>query len=419
MVQKVLIIGQGYVGLPLAMRAVEVGFQVHGIDVDARRIDSLRNGNSYVEDIPSEKIQNALKSGRFHPEEDYSNANDFDFAIITVPTPLLNGVPDLSFVEQAGKFLAPFINEGCTIILESTTYPGTTENLLVPILELQSSLRAGIDFYIGYSPERIDPGNKTWNIVNTPKVIAGLNQESLNRVKNFYDQLVTKTIPVSGLKEAELSKLLENTFRHVNIALVNEFAVFARKLGVDIQQVVEAASSKPFGFMKFTPGPGVGGHCLPVDPSYLSWQVFEEFGESFRFIELANDINDQMPFHVVERIEKILQNNSKTLQKSKILILGIAYKQNSGDIRNAPSVAVLDQLNRKGAFVSGLDPHVADSNWPQNLNRVTAESLILSDFDLAVILTHHDDLDLKYFEAAEIPVLDTHGLIEGRNFMKL
>ena len=273
MSDKLVIVGQGYVGLPIAMRAIDVGFDVVGLDLDDRKVARLQNGDSYVEDVSKAVLDAALASGRYTASSDYEDASGFDFAIITVPTPLRETLPDLSFIEESAAALAPFITPGATVVLESTTYPGTTEQLMVPILEHASGLEAGVDFHVGYSPERIDPGNSTYNFVNTPKVAAGINAGSADAVCALYERLVDRVVRVSTTKEAELTKLLENTFRHVNIALVNELAIFARELGIDVWEAIDAAATKPFGFMKFTPGPGVGGHCLPVDPSYLSWQV--------------------------------------------------------------------------------------------------------------------------------------------------
>jgi UDP-N-acetyl-D-glucosamine dehydrogenase len=286
---KVAIIGQGYVGLPIAMRASELGFGVVGYDTDSRRIDALRSGRSYVEDVPDERVASALEAG-YWPTRDPLDLRAFDVAIVTVPTPLRDGAPDLSFIEAAGRDLGQRLSPGALVVLESTTYPGTTEELLLPILE-ESGLRGGEDFFLGYSPERIDPGNEQWNLVTTPKVVSGIDSASLRLVEAFYGALVDKVVPVGSTGEAELVKLLENTFRHVNIALVNELAVFARELGVDIWSAIDATSTKPFGFMRFTPGPGVGGHCLPIDPSYLAWRVERSLGHRFRFVELANDVN--------------------------------------------------------------------------------------------------------------------------------
>ncbi|MBC7597234.1 MAG: nucleotide sugar dehydrogenase, partial [Kineosporiaceae bacterium] len=320
--KKAVIVGQGYVGLPVAMRAVEVGYDVVGIDLDERRIQSLRDGVSFVDDILHEQLREVLASGRYLPTTDYDDTAGFDIAVITVPTPLRESLPDLSFIEESSKSLAQRLTVGATVILESTTYPGTTEELVVPILEAGSGLVAGVDFFVGYSPERIDPGNATWGFVETPKVISGLNAASLERVQKFYGDLVNTTVPVSSPKEAELTKLLENTFRHVNIALVNELAIFGHQLGVNVWESIEAASTKPFGFMKFTPGPGVGGHCLPVDPSYLSWQVRRKLGQNFRFVELANDINDHMPDYVIQRLMLMLNKDGKAINGSRVVLVG-------------------------------------------------------------------------------------------------
>ncbi len=305
----VVVVGQGYVGLPVAMRSVEAGFRVTGYELDTTRLESLRAGRSYVEDVPSERIAAARTLG-YEATDQVEDLADFDIAVISVPTPLRDGAPDLSYVESAAAALARVLRPGALVVLESTTYPGTTEELLRPLLE-QSGLRAGEDFYLGYSPERIDPGNPTWTFENTPKVVSGINPESLRCVEAFYGALVEKVVPVGSTAEAELVKLLENTFRHVNIALVNELAMFAGDLGVDIWRAIDAASTKPFGYLRFTPGPGVGGHCLPVDPSYLSWRVRRRSGHPFRFVELANDVNEHMPDYVARRITALLNHNSR------------------------------------------------------------------------------------------------------------
>ena len=270
---RLVVVGQGYVGLPLALRGVAVGMDVVGFDVDADRIKQLASGSSYVEDISDGQLASALDSGRYEPTDDPGRLAGFDVAVIDVPTPLSDGVPNLSFVEEAAGSLSRHVRPGSLVILESTSYPGTTEELVGPILDEGSGLSAGRDFHLGYSPERIDPGNPTWSLENTPKVVSGINPASLEAVRSFYDRLVETTVPVSGTREAELTKLLENTFRHVNIALVNELAMFAAELGIDVWEAIDAATTKPFGYLRFTPGPGVGGHCLPIDPSYLSWKV--------------------------------------------------------------------------------------------------------------------------------------------------
>jgi UDP-N-acetyl-D-mannosaminuronic acid dehydrogenase/UDP-N-acetyl-D-glucosamine dehydrogenase len=386
---RLVVVGQGYVGLPLSMRAVKVGWDVIGIDLDEARVRRLRDGSSYVEDVTSKELAESLATGRFTPATDYSGAAGFDVVVITVPTPLREGNPDLSYIESSSRSLASFLTPGATVILESTTYPGTTEELVAPILEEGSGLKAGVDFHLGYSPERIDPGNTTWTLVTTPKVVSGIDEASLEKVKAFFDTIVEQTVPVSSPKEAELSKLLENTFRHVNIALVNELAMFANDLGIDVWEAIDAASTKPFGFMRFTPGPGVGGHCLPIDPSYLSWQVKQALGQSFRFVELANDVNDHMPDYVVRRVTAHLNEQRKAVNGSRILLLGMAYKKNTGDARESPAPRVASLLAGMGAEVRVADPHV-ESAPPAGTTQVDVTAEELGAADLVVVLTDHD-----------------------------
>ncbi|TCK65426.1 nucleotide sugar dehydrogenase [Curtobacterium sp. PhB136] len=408
--QTVVIVGQGYVGLPVAMRAVEVGYDVIGIDVDVRRSSALQEGRSYVEDVPDAQVRRALASGQYVATDCYDSlVEGFDIAVITVPTPLRDAAPDLSYVEQSAASLAEHLRPGGTIILESTTYPGTTDELVLPILERVSGLTAGRDFHLGYSPERIDPGNATWGFVETPKVVSGIDAASLERVQDFYGALVDTTVPVSGTREAELTKLLENTFRHVNIALVNELAVFADLLGVDVWESIDAAATKPFGFMKFTPGPGVGGHCLPVDPSYLSWQVKRSLGRTFRFVELANDVNDHMPDHVVERIAGMLNDAGRPVRGSRILLAGLAYKKNSGDTREAPSARVIELLTCMGAELIGVDAHVEDHRWPTSVIRADLTPALIPTIHAAIVLTEHEGVDLELLRG--IPTLDTRNTL--------
>lgn len=414
-----VIVGQGYVGLPVAMRAVEVGYRVVGIDLDTPRIENLRAGVSYVDDISSEKLQAALSTERYVPTTNYDDVAGFDVAVITVPTPLRESLPDLTFIEESSKSLARFLTPGATVILESTTYPGTTEELVVPILERGSGLTAGVDFFVGYSPERIDPGNKTWGFVETPKVVSGLNPISLEHVQGFYDDLVNTTVPVSSPKEAELTKLLENTFRHVNIALVNELAIFGHQLGVNVWESIEAASTKPFGFMKFTPGPGVGGHCLPVDPSYLSWQVRRKLGQNFRFVELANDVNDHMPDYVVQRVMTMLNAQKKALNGANVLLVGLAYKKNTGDIRESPSLKIIQLLQEYGAIVHGVDGHVEPARWPSGVTPMPLSDATLTMMDIAVLVTDHEDFDLSVLDRADTPTLDSKNKLFGKNIEKL
>lgn len=413
--EKVVVVGQGYVGLPVAMRAVQVGYKVVGLDVDKRRVEGLLLGESYVEDISGEELLGALQSGNYKASLDYEDAVGFDVAVITVPTPLRESVPDLSYIEESARSLAEYVRVGSTVVLESTTYPGTTEELLVPLLEAGSGLRAGVDFFVGYSPERIDPGNKTWGFVETPKVVSGLGEESLRRVQDFYDSIVDSTVPVSSPKEAELAKLLENTFRHVNIALVNEMAVFANQLGVNIWESIEAASSKPFGFMKFTPGPGVGGHCLPVDPSYLSWQVRRKLGQNFRFVELANDINDHMPDYVLQRLIMMLNKKRQALGGSKILLGGLAYKKNSGDIRESPALRIIELLQESGAEIEAIDEHVEAYRWPAGVRRVQPTEEVFAAVDAIVLITDHDGVDYDSMVRSSSMILDTRNRLSGPN----
>lgn len=401
------------------MRAVEVGFNVVGLDNNEYRTSALEKGISFIDDVSGERLQAALASNRYLPTTAYANAAEFDVAVITVPTPLRESLPDLTFIESAARDIAPYIRAGSTVVLESTTYPGTTEELLIPILEKGSSLTAGRDFSVGYSPERIDPGNKTWNFQNTPKVVSGLDASSLRDVSSFYRQLVDTVVPASGLKEAELTKLLENTFRHVNIALVNELAVFAHQLDVDIWDAIDAASSKPFGFMPFLPGPGVGGHCLPVDPSYLSWQVKRELGQHFRFVELANDINEHMPRYVVERVTSMLNSSKLAVNGSRIAILGIAYKRNTGDIREAPSQRIIEILSEMGATLVGVDSHVSSFDWPTRLEKAATLDDALETAHAVILLTDHDDTDLERLMKTRVPVLDTRNVVSGPTIERL
>lgn len=421
--RTVVVIGQGYVGLPLAMRAVEVGYNVVGLDLDTVRVEALRRGQSFVEDISDATVRSALESGRYQVSADYEAARNFGVAVVTVPTPLKETLPDLSFIESAAASLAPFVTVGATVVLESTTYPGTTEELVVPLLEQGSNLAVGTDFHVGYSPERIDPGNPLWNFTNTPKVVSGVDEASLDRVNEFYSSLVECTVPVSTPKEAELTKLLENTFRHVNIALVNELAVFADELGVNIWESIDAAATKPFGFMKFTPGPGVGGHCLPVDPSYLSWQVRRTLGKSFRFVELANDVNDNMPAYVVRRAIELLNADRKSLNGSTILLVGVAYKKNSGDSRESPSLRIIQLLDDFGATVLAADPFVVEAQWPAAAERCDLTADTIGKADLVIVVTDHDQFDFELLErhASEgrVAVFDTRNRLHDQSVHRL
>jgi UDP-N-acetyl-D-glucosamine dehydrogenase len=409
----VVVFGQGYVGLPLAMRAVEAGHHVVGFDTDERRVARLCGGDSYVEDVSSAQLQAALATGRFRATGDEEACESFEFGIISVPTPLKDGVPDLSYIEQAGAVLGRHLRPGATVVLESTTYPGTTVELLVPVLEKESGLVAGETFYVGYSPERIDPGNPRWGVANTPKVVSGIDNASLATVKGFYDGLVQETVPVSRTQEAELAKLVENTFRHVNVALVNELARFAADLGIDIWEALDAASTKPFGYMPFQPGPGVGGHCLPVDPSYLSWRVKRQVGEAFRFVELANDVNDHMPGYVVRRLMMSLNRRRRAINGSRLLLLGLAYKPNTGDYRESPALVVADQLLSLGAHLRAVDPYVDLDPGERRLELVKLSDTEVAAADAVLVLTDHDIFDWELVVREARFIFDTRHRLQG------
>jgi UDP-N-acetyl-D-glucosamine dehydrogenase len=404
--EKVVVVGQGYVGLPLAMRAVEVGFDVVGLDRDTDKVKQLAAGRSYIEDVGDDRLGRALATDRYRPTDSAADAEAFDYAVISVPTPLREGNPDLSYIEEATRALAPHLRPGATVVLESTTYPGTTEELVGPLLEEESGLVAGDDFHLGYSPERIDPGNAEWRFENTPKVVSGIDEASLAKVQGFFDRLVERTVPVSSPKEAELAKLIENTFRHVNIALVNEMAMFAGDLGIDVWQAIDAAATKPFGFMRFTPGPGVGGHCLPIDPSYLSWRVKRSLGQSFRFVELANDVNDHMPDYVVSRLTVALNHRSKPVKGSRVLLLGLSYKKGTGDARESPSHPIARRLCALGADLRACDPHVLDVHAPPGVRRVDATAEEVAAADAVVLLVDHDEFDYGAIATEATYVLD-------------
>ena len=403
----VVVAGLGYVGLPLAMRAAQAGHQVIGYDTDPSRVKLLEAGESYIEDVPASELVAALKDGTFRPALEPRACAGFDVAVITVPTPLRDGLPDLTYIESAARTLARYLRPGATVIVESTSYPGTTQEQVLPWLEDGSGLIAGTDFHLGYSPERIDPGNTTWTLATTPKIVSGIDAGSLAAVQAFYADIVEKTVPVSSPREAELAKIIENTFRHVNIALVNELAMFANDLGINVWEAIDAASSKPFGFMPFTPGPGVGGHCLPIDPSYLSWRVERALGQSFRFVELANDINSHMPDYVVRRLMMAFNERSRPVNGSRILLLGLAYKKNTGDARESPAVRIAQLLKGMGADVRAADPHVVEVGAiDAAVERVEPTREEISGADAVLLLTDHDAFDIDEVAAHASYLLD-------------
>ena len=412
---RVCVIGQGYVGLPVAMRATEVGFVVTAFEASSERVDALRAGSSYVGDVSDAELATALDHG-YSPSASADILDGFDIAVISVPTPLREGAPDVSYIETAAADIARHLRPGCCVILESTTYPGTTTELLAPLLCSGSGLDRD-EFFVGYSPERIDPGNTHHGLVNTPKVVSGIDAESTAVVDAFFSALVDETVVVGSCAEAELVKLLENTFRHVNIALVNEIAMFARDLGVDVWRAIDAAATKPFGYMKFTPGPGVGGHCLPIDPSYLAWRVQEHLGKSFRFVELANDVNQHMPGYVHDRAAALLNGDRKALNGSSILLLGLAYKRNTSDWRESPSVDVAARLVASGAEVQFCDPNIAAANVVAVPHALVDFSITaLESADLVIVLVDHDEFDAATVAEYSPLVFDTKNHLLGHDF---
>ena len=403
----VVVVGQGYVGLPLAMQAIKAGHGVVGFDLSAEKVESLAAGNSYIDDVTDDELQQALRAG-YQPSADASSLREFDVAIIAVPTPLLDGAPDLSFVESATSVVAQHLRLGATVILESTTYPGTTEDVVATLLTEISGLKPEEDFYLGFSPERVDPGNQVWTVANTPKIVSGVGPKSLEQVDAFYRTIVERTVPVSCTRTAELAKIMENTFRQVNIALVNEMAIMANELGIDAIEALDAADTKPFGFMRFNPGPGTGGHCLPIDPSYLSWKVATSLGRTFRFIELARDINDHMPDYVVERVSRLLNENFKPLNGSRVLVLGLAYKSGTGDLRESPALRVVHLLKDRGADVCVADPHV--EGWSgAPLVPMTDLLDVAAGVDIVVLVTDHPEFDYTGLSRVAPLIFDCRG----------
>ncbi len=400
------VVGLGYVGLPLAVESANQGLSVLGFDINESRVDDINTGNSPIEDISNKELANALKN--FQATFDSTELAKCNNVVISVPTPLTDYQPDLSYVISAAKAVGENLVKEQVIILESTTYPGTTIEVLIPNLEKYSGLKAGVDFYVGYSPERIDPGNQEWKFKNTPKVISGLDQKSLGKIKSFYESIIDETVIVNGTKEAEMVKLLENTYRHVNIALINELAMLCKMLEIDIWEVVNAAKTKPFGFQSFTPGPGVGGHCIPVDPEYLSFKT-RQIGKPVRFVELAQEINNSMPAYVVSRVNELLNSKDKILRNSKILVLGVAYKKDISDMRESPSLDILEILIEKNVEVSFYDPFVDELNiLGQNIKKESSSNNF-ENYDMLLVLTPHTEFSEIDFGSLQNIVFDTTG----------
>lgn len=410
------IIGLGYVGLPLVIEFCNAGFRVIGFDVDEEKVKVLKQGKSYIRHIPEEKIRQCLDT--FTPTSDFSRLSEVDCIIICVPTPLNKyREPDMTYVFNTGRTIAKYLRPGQLVVLESTTYPGTTDEDLRRILE-ESGLVAGKDFYLAFSPEREDPGNKEFSTAEIPKVVGGINQESLEVAKALYDQVMKRTVPVSSTRVAEAVKLLENIYRAVNIALVNELKLLFDRMGIDIWEVIEAAKTKPFGFQAFYPGPGIGGHCIPVDPFYLTWKA-REYDFHTRFIELAGEINAQMPYYVVQKTMEALNEAGKSVKGARVLVLGVAYKKDVDDMRESPSLKIMELLEEKGAFVDYNDPYIPEIpklrkySFRKKSVPLTPENLRV--YDCVIIATDHSLYDAQMLlEHAQL-IVDTRNLIREKS----
>jgi UDP-N-acetyl-D-glucosamine dehydrogenase len=409
---RIGIIGLGYVGLPLAVEFAKAGFEVTGFDVDTSKVEAINAGHSYIGDVPSDDVDCAVKAGKLKATDDMSKLHDMDAIDICVPTPLRKTRdPDLSYVVLAVDAVRAHLKPGQLIILESTTYPGTTDEVVQPALE-QGGLKAGKDFYLAFSPERVDPGNATHTTKTIPKVVGGVNDISTELAADLYGSTINTIVPVSSTQVAEMVKLLENTFRAVNIGLVNEIALMSNRMNIDVWEVIDAASTKPFGFMPFYPGPGLGGHCIPIDPFYLSWKA-RQTGFECRFIELAGHINGSMPAYVVDRIGEALNSQKKSINGSRIHIFGVAYKKDVSDMRESPALDVLELLHRRGAVLSYTDPHVPTLEHGELSLKSVPEAQAAKGIDCAVVCTNH-----SVFNYAAMPknfplVVDTRNALKN------
>lgn len=419
---RVGIVGLGYVGLPLALVFAEAGFRVLGFDVQQKRVDLVNKGKSYIADISEERLSVAVAAGRLEATTDQSRLKDVNAVCICVPTPLTKTKdPELSYVVRESEEIAKHLRRGQLIVLESTTYPGTTRELVLPILE-SSGLKAGKDFCLAFSPERVDPGSRKFGIRNTPKVVGGIDARSTELAELLYSQVAEVVVPVSSPEVAEMTKVFENVFRSVNIALVNELTLLCEKMGISVWEVIDAAASKPFGYMAFYPGPGIGGHCIPLDPYYLANKA-REYDFHTRFIELAADINEQMPYYVVSRITGALNDRGKSLKGAKLLVLGVAYKRDVEDVRESPSLKLIGLLDEKGAKVSYNDPHVARVQVAgKGLESVNLTDRALSGADCVVIATDHTSYDYRRIVDKAALVFDARGAtrkLQGDNIVRL
>jgi UDP-N-acetyl-D-glucosamine dehydrogenase len=409
---RVAIIGIGYVGLPLAVTFAEAGFSVIGIDPDPRKVDAVNRGESYILDITNEQLAPLVKKGLVSATTDFSCVKDTHAVSICVPTPLRKtGDPDLSFIVSATESIAPYVHSGMVVVLESSTYPGTTRELVLPRLSSSSQLTVGKDFFLAFSPERVDPGRKDFTTYNTPKVIGGITPDCSEVANAFYSVALAKVVPVTSAEVAEMAKLLENTFRMVNISLVNELALMCDRLGVDVWEVIDAAATKPFGFMKFTPGPGMGGHCIPIDPLYLSWKL-RSLNYTARFIDLASEIDNQMPRFVTGKVQDALNSFKKPLKDSRILILGVAYKPDIDDMRESPALDVIHLLKGKGADVVYHDPYVSSISHDEwSLKCVSDLMAEVKKADAVVIITNHKTYDYASILTSAKLIVDTRNAL--------
>lgn len=411
---RIAILGLGYVGLPLAVVFGEAGFNVTGIDPDARKVDALNKGVSYIPDVETEVVDALVKSGNLTATTDFSALKDMDAVSICVPTPLRKtGDPDMSFIMSATEELAKYVHKGMVVVLESTTYPGTTREVMLPMLTEKSGLVVGEDIFVAFSPERVDPGREDWTTINTPKVLGGITEACTEVATAWYSGAIETVFTVSSAEAAEMAKLLENTFRMINIGMVNELAIMCERLGVDVWEVIDAAASKPFGFMKFTPGPGLGGHCIPIDPLYLSWKM-KSLNYNARFIDLASEINTNMPRYVVTRVLEAMNDRSKTLNGSKVLVLGVAYKPDIDDVRESPALDVIGLLQNKGAQVEYHDPHIPHihheyEGW--EMDSVEDMMKAVKESDAVIIVTDHKDYDYAAILEASVFIFDTRNAL--------
>lgn len=417
--KNVVVIGQGYVGLPLAKEAVAAGLRVTGLEIHDALVEDLNRGISHVDDLSNDDIQTMANLG-YKASTDPSVIAEADVVVICVPTPLGDaGSPDLGAVKSAMQTIANFITPGTLVVLESTTYPGTTDGMCRTMLE-SNGRELDTDFYLAFSPERIDPGNIRFGLKNTPKIVGGVSAKSAELAVSFYSLFVESVVPVKGAKEAETAKLLENTYRHINIALVNEMSKFCHELDIDLWDVINAAKTKPFGFEAFYPGPGVGGHCIPIDPNYLSYEVRRSLGYPFRFVELAEEINNSMPGYVVDRIQGLLNDRSLALRDSKVLLLGVTYKSNVADQRHSPALPVAGALGRRGAMVSFHDPKVAEWQAPfGTLKAVPDLHQAIDEADVVVLLQNHSDYDVPALASRSRIFFDTRGVTKGNAAYRL